>query len=336
MARPLRIEAAGMWYHIMNRGVLRKEIFKSDEDYQKFLDNLVDNCEKFNVEIHSYALMPNHFHLFLKTNEANLSRFMHRQLTVYTNWFNLKYERVGHLFQSRYKSIVVDNNTYGTEITRYIHLNPVRTKKNLKLSLREKRRILKNFKWSSYAAMIGLKPAYPFLIIHDTLECFGNNYKEQIENYIGFVEEGIKKDLDSPLKHTVAQTVLGPESFVREIRRALQVDNKHNSESRNAVRKSVSLSIEKILEVVSKEYDVDIQSILKNGKGNRNIEPRQVAFYLASKYCVGIMTLNEIGILMGCKGGNSVSMATKRINKLIDKNDLILKKRLERLENILK
>jgi len=340
MARPLRIEAAGMWYHIMNRGVLRKEIFKSDEDYQKFLDNLVDNCEKFNVEIHSYVLMPNHFHFFLKTNEANISRFMHRQLTAYTNWFNLKYERVGHLFQGRYKSIVVDNNTYGTEITRYIHLNPVRTKKNLKLSLREKRRILKNFKWSSYPAIIGRKPAYPFLIIHDTLEFFGNNYKEQIKTYIGFVEEGIKRDLNSPLKRTVSQLVLGPEPFVRKIRSMLEnnIKNelKYNNEVQNSVRKIISLPIEKIFDVVCKEYDVDVQLILKNGRGNRNVEPRQVTFYLASKYCVGIMTLNEIGILMGCKGGNSVSMAIKRINKLIDENDLILKKRLERLENILK
>ena len=286
MARPLRIEAAGMWYHIMNRGVLRKEIFKSDEDYQTFLEILDDSCEKYNVEVHSYVLMPNHFHFFLKTNEANISRFMHRQLTAYTNWFNLKYERVGHLFQGRYKSIVIDNDNYGTEITRYIHLNPVRTKKNLKLSVREKRKILMRYRWSSYPAMVGLKPAYTFLIIHDTLERFGDNYKEQIKNYIDFIDEGIKRNLDSFLKKNKSQSILGTEQFVREIQYMLKACNengrKRNETLKITFRKSISLPIERIFDVVSKEYDIDIQSILKNGRGSRNIEPRQITFYLAS------------------------------------------------------
>jgi len=339
MARPLRIEAAGMWYHIMNRGVIRKEIFKSDEDYLKFLDILIDNCEKFNVEIHSYVLMPNHFHFFLKTNEANLSRFMHDQLTSYTTWFNFKYERVGHFFQGRYKSIIIDTDNYGTEITRYIHLNPVRTKKNSKLSLKEKRKLLKNYKWSSYPAMVRLKPAYPFLFIHETLESFGDNYKEQIETYINFVEEGIKKDLESPFKKTVSQLVLGQEAFVRKVQVMLKNNiknrRKHNVEPQNTIRKSISLPIEKIFDTVCKEYDVDIQLILKNGKGNRSVEPRRITFYLAAKYCAGLMTLNEIGKVMGCKSGSSVTMAIKRINQSI-KNDTKLKNRLKRLEDKLK
>ncbi len=336
MPRPLRIEAAGMWYHIMNRGVLRKEIFVCDEDYQRFLENLTDNCKKFNVEIHSYVLMPNHFHFFLKTNEANLSRFMHGQLTSYTTWFNLKYERVGHLFQGRYKSIVIDNNNYGTEISRYIHLNPVRTKENLELNLREKRKLLKNYKWSSFSAMVGLKPALPFLVIHDTLESFGDNYEEQIKNYIDFVEEGIKRDLDNPFEKAVAQLVLGSETFVREIQSmnkiGNKIDKKNNKKSRDEIRGFISLPIEKIFEVVCKGFDVDIQSILRNGKGSRNVEPRQITFYLAAKYCAGLMTLNKIGRLMGCKSGSSVSMAIKRINKLIE-NDTNLKSKLKRLED---
>jgi len=334
MGRPLRIEAAGMWYHIMNRGNLRKEIFKSDKDYYKFLDNLVDNCEKFNVEIHSYVLMPNHFHFFLKTNEANLSRFMHRQLTAYTNWFNQKYERVGHLFQGRYKSIVVDNNTYGTEITRYIHLNPVRTKKNSKLSLREKRKLLKSYQWSSYPAMIGRKPAYPFLHVHETLECFGNNYKDQIKSYIDFVDEGIKSFLVSPLKKIVGQSVLGSPAFVREIQSMLKTENsidKNNVKQEDTVRKFISIPIEKIFEVVCEEYNVDVQLILKNGRGNRNVEPRQVTFYLATKFCIGIMTFNKLAELMGCKSGTAVSKAVKRIEKL-KKSSKALLKTLKKLE----
>ena len=340
MARPLRIEAAGMWYHVMSRGVLRKAIFACDEDYQRFLENLVDNCDKFNVEIHSYILMPNHYHFFLKTNEANISRFMHRQLTAYTNWFNLKYERVGHLFQGRYKSIIVDNNNYGTEITRYIHLNPVRTKKNLELNLREKRKLLKTYRWSSYPAMVGIKSPLPFLFVHETLEYFGDNNKEQIKNYIDFIEKGIKRDMKSPLEDTVSQSVLGCNAFVRKIKSNFNVVNKNDLKSgdelTNTVRKSISLPIEKIFEVVCKEYDVDIQAILISGRGRSRCihesEARLITFYLAVKYCVGIMTLNKIGKIMGCKNGSSVSMAVKRIVKKLKGSETTLLKRLKRLE----
>ena len=332
MARPLRIEAAGMWYHILSRGVLRKEIFKSDEDYLKFLETLSDNCEKFNVEIHSYVLMPNHFHFFLKTNVANLSRFMHRLLTAYTSWFIQKYEHVGHLFQGRYKSIVVDNNAYGKEITRYIHLNPVRTKRNVKLSLREKRKILKKYKWSSYSAMIGLKPAYPFLIIHDTLEYFGDNWNTQIKNYIDYIEEGLKKEIDNPLEDSVAQIVLGPKTFVREIRSKLKIEGKEGVKNINQnIRKIISLPIEMIIEAVAEEYKIDKGLILRIGKGSRKTEPRQVVFYFAHKYCVGIMTLRQISNAMGCKSSSSVSVAAKRINTFIQK-DKQFNEKLKRIE----
>jgi len=338
MPRPLRIEAAGMWYHIMNRGVLRKAIFECDKDYQKFLENIDDSCGKYNVEIHSYALMPNHFHFFLKTNEANISRFMQQLLTSYTNWFNRKNERVGHLFQSRYKSIIIDNNNYGTEITRYIHLNPVRTKKNSELSLREKRKILENYRWSSYPSMIGIKPADPFLFVHETLECFGDNYKEQIRNYIEFVEEGLKKDLKSPLKDTISQLVLGDDVFVKEIKSMLNAGNKIERscdiEVNNTVENFISYPIYEILEMVSKEYNVDIQTILTSGKMKRNCEARQITFYLASKYCVGNITLNKIGEIMRCKNGDAVSKAVKRFKYLMGKDNILFKKVKQFEENL--
>ncbi len=332
MSRPLRIEAAGMWYHIMNRGNLRKDIFLCDEDYQKFLDDLAESCEKYNVEIHSYVLIPNHFHFFLKTNEANLSRFMHRQLTSYTSWFNLKYKRIGHLFQGRYKSIIIDNNNYGTEITRYIHLNPVRVRKNSELSVREKWRCLKKYEWSSYPAMIGFKSPPPFLCTYETLEKFGLNRKEQIKNYLQFIEEGLIKDLDTPLKKAVVQSVLGSEPFVREIRRMLKTGKKYDAAANAVVRKHSPQTIEDILEVVSQEYNIDKESILRKCRDQCVIEIRLIVFYLASKYCVETMTLNQIAVIMGCKNGWSVTLAVNRIEKL-KKIDKSLIKKLERLES---
>ena len=333
MPRPLRIEAAGMWYHIMNRGIIRKNIFLCDDDYQKFLEELADSCEKYNVEIHSYVLIPNHFHFFLKTNEANLSRFMHRQLTSYTNWFNWKYERVGHLFQGRYKSIVIDNNNYGTEITRYIHLNPVRTRQNFKLNLREKRKYLKKYKWSSYLEIIGLKSQSPFLYIDETLDKFGLNRKEQIKEYIQFIDEGITKNLKSPLKNVVAQSVLGSNLFVREIQKKLNIGQKYDADT-NKLRKQSSLPIEKILEIVCQEYNINKKVIIKQCKDRYGTEARSVIFYLAAKYCVGMMTLNQIAKSMGCQRGWSVTLAVKRVKKL-KKQDKELFKKLERLEKFI-
>ncbi len=325
MARPLRIDVAGMWYHIMSRGNTRKNIFLCDDDYNKFIKELADSCESYNIEIHSYVLMSNHFHFFLKTNEANLSRFMHRQLTSYTSWFNRKYERVGHLFQGRYKSIVIDNNNYGTEITRYIHLNPVRTRHNSKLSLREKRKLLKNYKWSSYPEFIGLEDKAPFLYTDETLEKFGLNRKEQIKEYIQFIDEGITKDLESPLKNAVAQSILGSKSFVREMLKIVEPEQKHNTEIVEIKKKS-SLPIEKILEIVSKEYNIDRKTIVKQCKNKRGIEARMIAFYLAAKYCIGIMTLNQMAAVMGCQRGWSVTLAVKRVKELKEQDNELIKK----------
>ena len=335
MARPLRIEAAGMWYHIMSRGIIRKNIFLCDVDYQRFLVNLADSCEKYNVEIHSYVLIPNHFHFFLKTNEANLSRFMHRQLTSYTTWFNRKYDRVGHLFQGRYKSIIIDNNNYGTEITRYIHLNPVRTKQNLKLSLRDKFNHLKNYEWSSYPATIGFKKPLPFLYIDETLEKFGLNRKEQIKNYLQFIEDGLRKDLGTPLKNAVTQSVLGSEPFVRKIRKMINTGKNNDVGADGVVKKQSSQSIEKILEVVCQEYNIDKERISKKSRDQCVIDARTVVFYLAAKYCVGTMTLNQIARLMGCKSGWNVTAAAKRIDEQ-KKKDKVLIEKLERLEKAIR
>ncbi len=334
MARPLRIEEAGMWYHVMNRGNNRKNIFSRDNDYIKFLEILSDSCAKYNVEIHSYVLMPNHFHFFLKTNEANLSRFMQRQLTAYIVWFNRKYKRSGHLFQGRYKSIVIDNNKYGTEITRYIHLNPVRTHKNLKLNLREKRKYLKNYKWSSYPTIVELKSPPTFLYLEETLEKFGLKKKEQIKNYLQFVGEGLKKDLDSPLKNAVAHSVLGSDEFISEIRKMICSVKKYDTETDSNVRKLISLPIERIFDIVCKEYSVNADVILKSGGGRGGLESRRVAFYLAKEFCVGNMSLREIGHLMGCNNSSSVILAHERIERQT-RNDINLTERLKRMEKVL-
>jgi len=334
MARPLRIEDAEMWYHVMSRGNSRNSIFSNDEDYKKFLDQLNKSCKMFDVEVHSYVLMANHFHLFIKTNNANLSRFMHRLLTAYTVWFNRKHKRVGHLFQGRYKSIIVDNNAYGTEINRYIHLNPVRSHKFCKLSITQKRKLLQKYKWSSYPATIGLAVSPDFLFTNGILENFGDEIEEQRQNYSRFVEKGFSNKLENPSINIVGKSVLGDKNFIEKIQKKILNDGISDKDTKNNARIITSVNLEKIIEVVSSFYGINKEHIIDSAKQRGGNEPRQVTFYLASEFCLGKINTRDIGSLMGGVTGYSVSLAHKRMNLRL-KKDKSLAKSLARLKAML-
>ncbi|MDO9507797.1 MAG: transposase, partial [Thermovirgaceae bacterium] len=128
MARPLRIEYPGAFYHVTSRGNERKDIFKSGTDREKFLSYLKSATERYGAVIHAYCLMSNHYHLMLETPQGNLSWIMKHINSSYTSYFNIKRKRAGHLLQGRYKAILVEADTYAAELSRYIHLNPVGAK----------------------------------------------------------------------------------------------------------------------------------------------------------------------------------------------------------------
>ncbi|MCH7761827.1 transposase, partial [candidate division TA06 bacterium] len=126
MARPLRIEYEGALYHITSRGNERRKIYFSKSDCKKFKEYLTEATEKYGCLVHCYVFMSNHYHLLLETRRANLKKVMHDINGAYANYTNLKRKRSGHLFQGRYKAIVIDRDRYLLELSRYIHLNPVR------------------------------------------------------------------------------------------------------------------------------------------------------------------------------------------------------------------
>jgi putative transposase len=144
MARPLRIEYPGAYYHVTSRSNERRAIFADDTDKRRFLEILETTSNLFGAEVHGYVLMRNHFHLILMTPTANLQKFMQRFNTSYTVYFNRRHHRTGHLFQGRYKALLIDRDTYLLELSRYLHLNPVRIKKYSHLEVEEKRRILRD------------------------------------------------------------------------------------------------------------------------------------------------------------------------------------------------
>ena len=149
MARPLRIEYPGAVYHVTGRGNERKAIFGDPLDRKTFLEILIQSQNIYSVRIFAYVLMDNHFHFLVETPLGNLGQFMRRFTITYTSYFNRSHNRVGHLFQGRYKSILVDKESYLSELSRYIHLNPIRTKAMKNKTSEEQWRYLINYPWSS-------------------------------------------------------------------------------------------------------------------------------------------------------------------------------------------
>ncbi len=205
MARPLRIEFPGAVYHITSRGNARQLIFQTDTDKLKFFDVLNVVVKRFNWFCHSYCLMDNHYHLIIETPEGNISRGMRQLNGVYTQSFNRRHKRVGHLFQGRFKAILVDKDSYLLRLCRYVVLNPVRA------GLVKKP---EEWAWSSFKATIG-KTRSPFFLTTDwILSQFGSGRRRAISEYKKFVREGINKD--SPWKDLKGQILLGSDNFIEK------------------------------------------------------------------------------------------------------------------------
>ena len=148
IARKLREWYPGAIYHLMHRGVRRTEIFSDETDYQVFLEILKVALDKYQCKIHAYCMMMNHIHLLLETSEDEIGRFMKCLSERYAMYFNHKYQYRGHLFESRYKSCLVKEDSYFLQTSRYIHLNPVKARIVVKPE---------DYRWSSYQTMIALK-----------------------------------------------------------------------------------------------------------------------------------------------------------------------------------
>ena len=206
MSRPLRIEFTGALYHVTSRGDGREDIFLDDGDRELFLNVLAEVSECFNCVVHSYCLMGNHYHLLLETPDGNLSKGMRHLNGVYTQRFNRKHKRVGHVFQGRYKAILVQKETYLLELARYIVLNPVRARMV---------RSAKDWPWSSYRASAGLADCPSWLSTGWVLSAFSTKRAEAIERYRAFVADGKNQPvLWDALRN---QIYLGTEAFVQKM-----------------------------------------------------------------------------------------------------------------------
>lgn len=213
MARPLRIEYPGALYHITSRGNAGQKIFRSDKDRSVFLQLLGTVIERFHWLCHAWCFMDNHYHLVIETPEGNLSRGMRQLNGIYTQKYNGKYHKTGHIFQGRFKAILVDKDSYLLELCRYVALNPVRA------HMIEKP---EDFRWSSYRSTAGFDKAPPFLVVDWLLAQFSSNRKRAESLYREFVLKGITQE--APWRELKGQIFLGDSQFIQRIKTSLPHD----------------------------------------------------------------------------------------------------------------
>ena len=294
MGRQLRIEYPGAYYHVTARGNERKDVFKSAKDREKFLAYLESAVFRYGAAIHAYCLMTNHYHLLLETPRGNLSQVMQHINGAYTNYYNAKRRRSGHLFQGRYRAILVDADAYAMELSRYIHLNPVRAGMCA---------MADEYPWSSYRDYIGRRAVPGWLAMTFILGLTGASNEAAQKSYRQFVDEAAGKELDSPLEKAVAAAILGRDEFVAEIQeRHLTV--KPSDRNLPALRQLVNgPAIDRIIEEAAEVF----------GENERLAE--KAAIYLCHRYSGS--KLREIGERFGVKD-SAVSQSSRRFKMELD------------------
>jgi putative transposase len=205
MARALRLEFSGALYHLTSRGNRREDIYEDDLDRAAFLELFGEVCKRYQWDCHAYCLMNNHYHLLVETYEGNLSQGMRQLNGVYSLRYNGRHTKVGHVFQGRYKAILVEKEAYLLELSRYIVLNPVRAGMV---------RYSQDWPWSSYRATLSQAPKPDWLNLDWLLSCFHSNQKTAQLSYTEFVEAG--NGLRGPWGDLKNQIFLGSENFVKE------------------------------------------------------------------------------------------------------------------------
>jgi REP element-mobilizing transposase RayT len=214
MARPLRILYPNAFYHVTCRGNDRRVIFSDDHDRTRFIERLRSAIEIFDVRVHAYVLMSNHFHLIVETPKANLSEFMRQFNISYTAYYNRRHGRSGHLYQGRFKAIVVDKDSYLLELSRYVHLNPIRIKATAPRSENDRVREISRYQWSSLPGYVDGKRKASWITYEAVLAYVGGSRQK----YAAFVQDGIHKGFGTPWEGLLAQMVLGDQDFLEKLK----------------------------------------------------------------------------------------------------------------------
>lgn len=307
MARPLRVEFEGAWYHVMNRGANRRPVFLSPIHRRFFLKLLQDISEIFLVEIHAFCLMTDHYHLLVRTPVAGLSRAMRHLDGVYTQRFNRQTDSDGPLFRGRFKSIIVGSDVYQLQVSRYIHLNPVQA------GIVEQP---ENYRYSSYGAYVGIRPAPAWLHTSATLHRFGSD--KPMRRYRQFVETGIDKETEGFYDRVRLEPVFGDTEFKEEIRRqARMLRRNEDREISDARRLEPRPRLSTIVEAVCTFFNIEPGRLKSRTKAGRHeLSARSVAVYLG-RYDGGCQ-LAEVALVLGYRSYSGAAMALTRLRARLD------------------
>lgn len=270
MSRPLRVEYPGAWYHVLNRGRRREEIFFDDGDRKIFFKAIEEATCLYKLEVHCYSLMSNHYHLLVRTPEGNLSRIMRHINGVYTQKINKKHNYEGSIFKGRYKSILVSEKEYLLELIRYIHKNP------LKAGIVKK---LGDHQWTSHRAYMRKKDRPSWLKVDHILRQFGEYEKEALIKMDKFIKEETSDDLKKQLDGVKWPSVLGGDTFkdkVKEILRGKKISSEDVPEYR---KYEVKINITDLIDEIVKEYNIDLNAIKKK-RNPKSANIKRVIIYV--------------------------------------------------------
>ena len=329
MARSLRIDITDGWYHVVVRGSERRAIFTEDVERKHFLELLSEAVDRYGVQIHGYVLMDNHYHLLVRTPQANLSQMMQWVNVSYSVWFNRRHDRVGPLLQGRFKSIPIEDGGYVLSILLYIHLNPVRVaglgldKRSVKAenhglkrpdpALVDRRvKLMRQFCWSSHRIYGGLGAALPWLSIAELRRRAGGKerYRTRVRQMI---TRGVDVNENEKLRESL---VLGSREFMEKLRGMVGGPDREQAGKREFARRYSFADVIRAVEAATGESWTDVR--------NRHGHPaRALVISIARRSCG--MTLRQIGEELGGIDYAAVCMMDRRFQERLTRERAIRK-----------
>ncbi len=305
MSRPLRIEFPGAWYYVTNRGRHGDLVFVDKYDYQVFVDLLEESVSLWNIGISAYCLLPNQYHMLVRTPEGNLSRSMRHINGIYTQRYNRAHDFDGPLFRGRFKSILVDEGAYLIEIVKYIHQLP----ENEKIVAQFDR-----YPWSSHPGYVSNAKKWAWLNKDIIFSLISTTRRGSVKAYRKVMRESFSDEITRLFSMKKFPAILGKNNFIKWVRNEFYADKSHHQVPDSAI---LAPDVDRIKTAVSKEYRVDEDELMKSRRGIFN-EPRGVAIYLTR--ILRKDSLEIIGKEFSMAGYSSVSSAIMRMKQQMAKD----------------
>ncbi len=310
MPRPPRKQFEGALYHVTSRGNGRAQIFFADADHERFLSQLRDCLETHQVILYAYVLMPNHYHLLVRTPLANLARFMQRLNTSYALYSRYRHQKPGHRLEGRYRAKLVQSEEYVATLTRYLHLNPVKVKAMRSLEEAALRRYLAAYRWSSYGGYVDECRRESFLC-YDMLNAFGPDMRQARRQYRQYVMACLTKD-DSDLRTLLDRSAhgIGDDAYVERLENELRARRSGAERDRDVAYPAEHVSVDRIDEVVAREHGTGISALRAHGRSTGAGTAKVLAIELACR--LSGLTQRALGAHYGGISSQAVSLARKR------------------------